>query len=198
MARAKSPAEFARDARRAADKMSDAHKRAVFAAGMEVKNSTLRELRSAIGPDQRMSRVGSAKTRVGGGAKLSVQVAERNKTDNVVVRATGPWQLVETDNQPHRIIPRAYKPRNRKRAAKAKARMAAMSAFLGFDVSQHVGSSTAGPKALSTPRGPRGAVNHPGTRGKHPWRRGVDAAMPKVAPIFRSAVSRALRDAFRS
>lgn len=40
-------------------------------------------------------------------------------------------------------------------------------------------------------------ATHPGTRGKHPWERGVAAATPAVPRIFQIEVHRALRETFR-
>lgn len=40
-------------------------------------------------------------------------------------------------------------------------------------------------------------ANHPGTTGKHPWQRGVAAALPVVPAIFRVEVAKALKETFR-
>lgn len=45
--------------------------------------------------------------------------------------------------------------------------------------------------------GVRMSANHPGTKGKHPWERGVTAAAPRVPHIFQAEVHRALKETFR-
>jgi hypothetical protein len=42
----------------------------------------------------------------------------------------------------------------------------------------------------------RAVVHHPGTKGKHPFERGVDAALPAVPKIVQGTVSQAMRKAF--
>lgn len=44
--------------------------------------------------------------------------------------------------------------------------------------------------------GVREHANHPGTHGKRPWGRGVDAALPAVPRIIQAGVHQALKDTF--
>lgn len=44
--------------------------------------------------------------------------------------------------------------------------------------------------------GVRAYANHPGTKGKHPWDRGIDAAVPKVRRLLSDEAIEALRRVF--
>jgi hypothetical protein len=83
-----------------------------------------------------------------------------------IVFVTGPWQLIEWDTKAHRI-PRARKSR------RARKRYAVIPGV-----------------------GVRAYAEHPGTRGKHPWRTGVTAAIPAVQRVFESRVGFLVRQAF--
>lgn len=52
-------------------------------------------------------------------------------------------------------------------------------------------------KAVTTPYGPRKRVMHPGTRGKHPWRKGVEKARPFVTKVFKEGFYAPIEDIFR-
>lgn len=52
-------------------------------------------------------------------------------------------------------------------------------------------------QALSTPYGPRRRVKHPGTRGKHPWRKGVTKAAPLVPKAFKDGFYEPIERIFR-
>jgi len=84
-----------------------------------------------------------------------------------IVRARGPLHLLANRTKPHAITPKARR-------------------------------SKRGAAALSMPDGSyRASAQHPGTRGKNTWRRGVDIGLPKALRILRSstvdAVKRGLR-----
>jgi hypothetical protein len=85
---------------------------------------------------------------------------------SALVRATGPLQIVEGDTKPHSIGPKKRGPRGRRRALRIPG--------IGF----------------------RNVVKHPGTRGKHPFERGVNESLPKVPAIVQRTVSQAMRKAF--
>jgi hypothetical protein len=92
-------------------------------------------------------------------------------TDSARVFMFGPAQLIEWDTKAHRI-PRATKGRGKKQ--------------------------TANRKAIYIPGvGFRQWANHPGTKGKHPWRKGLVAAEPRVgrasADYYFGTVKKALR-----
>lgn len=51
-------------------------------------------------------------------------------------------------------------------------------------------------RAVITPYGPRARVEHPGTKGRHPFERGVDIARPAVARIVHTGVTRVIARKF--
>lgn len=85
------------------------------------------------------------------------------KDRTAFVKATGPFQFIEGDTQAHRM-PRARK------TARAKKRVVVIPGV-----------------------GVRAYANHPGTKGKHPWAKGVVAS----APIQHKAHQLALADTIR-
>lgn len=105
------------------------------------------------------------------GAKISVGFDAPKATVNpqALVRMRGPAHLIENPTRPHAIRPRR-RSRGRQEAARA-----------------------------LTVRGVgmRASVQHPGTRGKHPWARGVKAAEPMVLPTIEGHVHAALVKAMR-
>lgn len=134
----------------------------VRAGALLVTTSVRRELARAA-PSGRLSGVGRR------GARLSVGFDAPRSTSNPValVRARGPWQLIENRTRAHTIVA--------KRRRRAQTRRA----------------------AVLTPAGPRASVNHPGTRGKHPWERGVRVAEPRILPTMQAEVHAAMVKAFR-
>lgn len=87
------------------------------------------------------------------GQKVGVRYDLRSDTE-AVVRMTGPAHLLERDTKPHQI-PREFKGRGRSR--------------------------TRNIKKLSIPGvGVRMSATHPGTKGKHPWEKGVAAGLSAV------------------
>lgn len=94
------PAQFAQRARGFANDLPKVERRAVGAAALVVKNSALTELRSAVGPDLRMSGVGKR------GAKVGARYDQAAGSASALVRATGPVHLIENDTKPHKISPK--------------------------------------------------------------------------------------------
>jgi hypothetical protein len=86
---------------------------------------------------------------------------------SAVVRATGPLQLIERDTKPHSIVPRPRRGQKRR-------------------------------KALRLANGKfAAAVNHPGTRGKEPFGRGVVRTRGDTGRIFDAEVQAGIRRALR-
>jgi hypothetical protein len=110
------------------------------------------------------------------GARLSVgyTVSTAGSSPAALVFARGPWQFIENDTAPHRI-PRSS-------ARKRKARHAVVP-----------GGAEGGDHGKG---GVRASVNHPGTRGKHPWAKGVARAAPQVAVMFQTRSVAVLRVVF--
>lgn len=52
-------------------------------------------------------------------------------------------------------------------------------------------------KAINIPGiGPRASAHHPGTKGKHPWARGLARSLPKVGEVMRREQAESLRRFF--
>lgn len=103
------------------------------------------------------------------GSRIGV-TTERVSGEAVMVKMFGPAQLIERPTKPHRIPRTTGRGRNR-RGDKQPLYIPG----IGF----------------------RAKVNHPGTRGKYPWRKGVTRALPKVKVAanleYAATLKRALR-----
>lgn len=111
------------------------------------------------------------------GAKLTIRYNEGSYADGAkaLVYVTGPAQLIERDTAKHQI-PRARGPRARSRWAV---------------LPQAVARSSGKGESRVFAR-----VNHPGTKGKHPWAKGVAAALPLINREFDAAGALLLRRHF--
>lgn len=130
-------------------------------AAQTVKTSVLTQLQIAGVQDQRLRGVGKR------GAKIGVTYPPVTG-NSTLVRATGPFQFIESDTKAHRI------PRERAARGRARKRYAVIPGV-----------------------GVRAYADHPGTKGKHPWQKGVEAARPAAAKIHHLALGQALTKAFR-
>lgn len=137
-------------------KLVGAQREGVRVGALLATNTIRVELRATV-PSGRLSGVGRR------GARLSVGFDAPSSTTNpqAVVRARGPWQLIESNTRPHTIK------RRRRRALAGR----------GF--------------------GPVASVDHPGTKGKHPWTKGVRRAEPQLLAAMDAAVFKAMQEAFR-
>ena len=90
------------------------------------------------------------------GARVGVRYDLRSD-DIAVVRMTGPAHLIERDTKEHRI-PREFRGRGRGRARNKK-------------------------RIVIPGVGVRMSAEHPGTKGKFPFAKGVEAAKPEVAKV---------------
>lgn len=101
------------------------------------------------------------------GANLSVayNVSHSGGSAQALVFAKGPWQLIEGDTKAHQI------PRQRSSAS-----------FEGvFGHAVIPGGAEGGVHGKG---GVRTRVMHPGTHGKHPFRKGIEAARPLITRMF--------------
>ncbi len=111
---------------------------------------------------------------VGKGAKLGIRytVAGAGATTSARLKATGPWPIIESDIGPHLIGPK----KKRRRSGP--------------------GSGRGG--GISIPGvGVRRSAHHPGTKGKHPWAKGVAKAEPVVAKQMNRTTTNMVTAAFR-
>jgi hypothetical protein len=151
--------DFARRVRQAPRSIQSSQRAGINKAALAVKKS----VQSQRGYTSLLYGVGTR------GARLNVRYDIRGTTHPIaLVRATGPFHLIESDTKPHEIKPRR---RNRNRRGPA--------------------------RAVATPHGTFARVQHPGTKGKYPWRNGVKAAAPKVPYVFQTEVHKVLRRLFR-
>lgn len=127
-------------------------------AALAVKSSVLQQLQAAGVNDGRLSGVGKR------GAKVGVSYTVTGHT--AIVKATGPFPLIESDTKAHRI------PRERGRRARKR-------------------------YAVIPGVGVRAYADHPGTKGKHPWKKGVVAAQPVAERANGVALTQAMTKAFR-
>lgn len=164
--------------RRLPERLEEAQRRSVGAAALAAKRSIQRQ----PGYATRLRNVGRS------GARINVRFYDlpRAKTPTVIVQAVGPMHLIERDTKPHQILPRGVgRAKGRTKAARREAKQDLYDALFG----NRVGT---GVKPLRTPYGPRFRVNHPGTKGRHPFERGVERAMPEMRRIMRSTVAAAV------
>lgn len=103
------------------------------------------------------------------GAKVGVRF-DLPAPHKAVVRMTGPAHLLESDTQAHRI-PRGTIGRGRRQRANTK-------------------------KIFIPGVGVRAYANHPGTRGKHPWAKGIRLSLPKVDQVGGKVVHQTVAKVF--
>lgn len=118
------------------------------------------------GSPARLRGVGRNGARLGVGYNLS----PAGETPSALVYARGPWPLIEFDTAPH------VEPRQRRSRRGARARV------------------------VVVPGGARGGVRsrvqHPGTKGQHPFRNGVHRAQPRTGRILESRTEAVLARVF--
>jgi hypothetical protein len=184
---ARTPEQFARQMATLGARMERNVADSVGKAAQVVKGSVEAQMRSAVGNDLRMSGVGRSGARIG--VRYDVK-GSRNPT--AFLRATGPVQLVERDTIAHTILPRSVgRAQGRSKAARRAAKQDLYNALFGASV-----GSGATPLKIG---GDRFAyrVKHPGTKGKHPFEKGVDRAAPAAQKILAGACTKSLAEVFR-
>jgi hypothetical protein len=132
-------AQFVAKTGRMGGELTRLEHRTVEVAAQVVKRSVQVQMVGAGVKANRLRGVGKK------GARIGVRYDIDQK--KALVRATGPFHLIENDTKAHRIP--------KQRGARARTRYAVIPGV-----------------------GVRAYANHPGTKGKHPWAKGVEAAMP--------------------
>lgn len=159
----RSPAELAAKFTKFERGLLGAQREGVRAGAMLVTTSVRTQLRS-VAPSGRLRGVGKR------GARVSVGFDNPKSLTNPValVKARGPWQLIERDTKA-----RTIRPRKRRRGGQSA-------------------------RALAIPGvGVRMSAEHPGTKGKHPWEKGVLRVQRQVLPTVDREVFAAMVKAFR-
>lgn len=178
---------------RMAAEIADASRSACAAALLEVKGSVERE-RKRVTSTGRLRNVGSS------GALLGVRFDVKGKRNPTgLIRATGPWQLVENDTQRHFIVAKGLGERSTRavRAGRA-SRAGTITAFGGQARGIFGGVGAKGKRALVIGGMPRAYAAHPGTRGRQPFKKGVEAGVPKAIEVVNKAHTTAILKGFRS
>jgi len=176
MPRVKTLAEFSAKAGLYANAgIREDRRRAVESAALFATQSARASIRAGSG-DGRLSQVGRSGARVG--ARYDIQGV---KNPTALVRATGPLHLMDNPTRPHRITAKVRKGRSRR------SRSNFYNAIFGG------GTGFAGATPLRTPYGPRFSVEHPGTRGKRTFWRGIDVARPLLPRKFSEGYRQGLR-----
>lgn len=168
-------------------------RRANDAAAKAVEKSVLLSMRT-VAPTGRLRNVGKT------GAPLTTRIYKAGSAEQPqsVLKAVGPWQFIENDTKAHVILPKSFGSRRTRRQiaeglfTRAAGRRLSRGRRTGGDA--FIGAQHAG--ALKTPRGPRVYVRHPGTKGKHPWKHGVERGAPAASLAWAQAVRADLRRQF--
>lgn len=150
-----------------------ASKEMVNRASINAKRVLESELAAAVGSDGRMHNVGSKATKRVGGAKLAVSYDIKGINNPTgLIRAVGPWGLIENGSPAHEIIPKAaaIKGKGAKQARQQQA----------LNVVFRARGAFAGRQPLRTPFGPRYRIQMPKVAGKQPWKKGWQRADPIV------------------
>ncbi len=156
---ADSVATFLNKTAKMGTELSKLDHRMVEIAVQTVKKSVQAQMQAAGVDNGKLRGVGKR------GAKVGVRYDFVNSA-SALVRATGPFHLLERDTRAHRI-PKTRGGRARKRVA----------VIPGVGV--------------------RAWANHPGTKGKHPWAKGVAVALPIQEKAAGLALQQALVKAYR-
>lgn len=164
----------------AGDALVRANVTVVTRAALKVKLAAEAERTKVTGGDGRLSNVGRR------GSRLGVASTVTPSGPSAIVRATGPWQIVENDTRAHRITS--------KYAGSTRARRS----LTGVSGPQLPGSVRGGRRAVVlTPFGYRRYVRHPGTHGKHPWRKAMTVSTRNLSNEVATPIRDALAAVFR-
>lgn len=163
-------------------------KKAVDSASFILKSQIQAELQRAVGADQRMSNVGKS----AGGAKLDVRYDIKGTVNPTsLLRATGPWGLIEYDTAPHEIAPRA----ERITGAGAKRRRQQRDYDRLFKARGRYSGLRPMPVA---PGIYRYEAQHKGTTGKRPFAKGMEKARPRAMRELNTVILRGVANVWNS
>lgn len=182
MGTSKSAAELSRKLNAYAESIPNANREAIGESALLIKDTVLPLMAAATGGDLRLSGVGRPP-----GAKIGVRYdVKGSQNPTALVRATGPAHFVEWDVKPHTVVA--------KRTARRTSRRGRIAAVEGGDTSGITG-------VLASERITGGfakyAKNAGGSKGRHPFERGVNIAQPRIPEHFGRVHNRALLRAFR-
>lgn len=175
-------------------------------ASLVMKDSVLVHVARVTGGDGRLGRMGNAQL----GARFDVRQVDDRFTSKL--QASGPWQIVENDTDPHFITAGLLGTEGTTRAGRQRAAAnagtigafggSARGVFGGMQSSTYQsrkgGTRTRkGKRAMVIGGNLRAYAAHPGTRGRKPWRRGIDAARPAALRVLQRTEITAVVRGFR-
>jgi hypothetical protein len=177
MGTSRSAAELAAKMHNYADAIPNANRVGVAEAALLMKNTIQPLMAAATGGDLRLSGMNNA--------RIGVRYDLRGTTNpTALVRATGPAHIVERDVKPHTVVP--------KRTARRTSRRARIEAVESGNTSGITGVLRFRDGTFA-----RYAKLSGGSKGRHPFGRGVDIASRRTGEQFRRAHRRALLTTFR-
>lgn len=140
----------------------------------------------AVGADLRMG-------------KMKLGVRYDKVSNGYIVKATGPAHLIERDTSSHWIASRRKRGgRTRKGNAGFLGGMQLIAALTGGagPIGGGLGRGRTGIKMPPSESGWSMYAKHPGTKGKHPFERGQDAAIPVAARAYTTELTRNIAAVF--
>lgn len=177
------------------------NRKSVNAAAFAVKKSIERQTSIATKGSMGFSRMDRKLNRSGKLSKANPQasklrvgydiVGEKRPTALIVAR--GPWGLIEYGSPKHQIIPRLERIAGRGAARQRRQR--------DLDIAFGAQGAFTNVSPLSPRAGagkPVYKVRHPGTKGKAPFKRGVDLARPEATKKLRANLSFVVANTVRS
>lgn len=167
--------ELAGKIERYAGSLDRTNERGNMAVARAVKDAVLVRIDQATGGDRLLSGMGNK-------GKMGVRydkVRGASTSHSVVVRATGPMHLVERDVRPHWIAP---KEGGRKRHARAR-----QAAFINAMTGARISLVSKGVLRFSDGSFRRWAAKGGGSKGRHPFERGVEASRDDASKLWRAA-----------
>ena len=173
-----------------------AQHKAVMRASLILKDSINAQLTNAIGGDHRMSNLRKRSGQTPPTLKVGFDIKGK---DNIVslLYARGPWGLVEYGAMPHTITPRlAALSSTGKGMSRATRKRAITQRRL--DIAYGASSIFAGVSPLNLGGRHRYRVQHPGTRGKMPFHKGMDKARAQAIQELHTVIKSTVVDVIRS
>lgn len=173
-------------------------------AAKVVQRSVMTRLRAATGGDLMLSGMNATKAPTRSGkprakGKMGVRIAPERGGGGLLVAATGPVQLVESDVQKHIVTSRYSKGAGYTRTTKAgrvvKGRSTRESR--AASVALGLGATGGGRRAVLHWGGNYARWTVASSKGREPWRKGVDAASVPAVKELRDPFAKSLVGTFR-
>jgi hypothetical protein len=209
MASSRSVTDFAVQIKRIGDAVQTSQKKGVFDAAFLMKNAIEGERSKAMKGKDYFSRMNQKKTR------SNRFVGIRPETNRLYVRfdvkgtynptalvvARGPWGLIERGSPSH-VITAGLRSLQFAPGRGSKERRRIASRQRDLDIAWSVRGTFSGATPLGNRRTGFGPVykvaNHPGTKGKYPWQRGVDKSKDRAAQTATAIVRSTVVDLVRN